>query len=137
MFNVILVPVDLKIIPEIEKSVAVAADLGRHYRARVTLLGVSSTEPNIVAPGPEEYAKRVEEYAAAKSAQYDFAFRYRHVISVDPSAELQRRIQEVVDEIGADLVIMASHQPSILDYLWPANATSFAAHTSMTVMIVR
>ena len=137
MYKVILVPVDLRIMRDIEKSIAVAADLGRHYRASVTLLGISGTGPNIVAPGPEEYKKRVAEYALAKSAQYDFAFRYRHMASVDPSAELQHRIQTVADEIGADLVVMASHQPGVLDYLWPANTTSFVAHTPLTVMVVR
>ncbi len=137
MYKTILVPVDLRIYRDLEKSVAVAADLGRHYRASVTLLGVSGTGPNIVAADPEEYAKRVAEYAAAKSVQYDFAFAHRHVTSVDPSVELQRRIQAVADEIGADLVVMASHRPGVLDYLWPANATSFVAHTPLTVMVVR
>lgn len=137
MYNVILVPVDLRIMPEIEKSIAVAADLGRHYGASVTLLSISGTGPNIVADGPEIYAKKIEEYATVKGAKYDFTFDHRHIASLDPSAELQRRIQEVADEIGADLVVMASHQPGILDYLWPANATSFAAHTPLSVMVVR
>lgn len=137
MFKVMLVPVDLRIIYDIEKSISVAADLGRHYGASVTLLSISGTGPNIVATGPDEYANRVEEYAKTKSEQYGFAFQHRHITSADPSAELQRRIEEVADEIAADLVVMASHRPGILEYLWPANATSFVAHTSLSVMIVR
>lgn len=137
MFTKILVPVDLRIMPEIEKSVSVAADLGRHYDAAVTLLGVSGPGPNIVAAGPDEFAERIQEYAETKSAQYGFAFLNRHVMSLDPSAELQRKIQAVADEIGADLVIMASHRPGILEYLWPANATSFVAHTTLSVMVIR
>lgn len=137
MFKTILVPVDLRIQPDIEKSIAVAASLGQQYGGTVTLLGVSSTGPNIVAAGPDEYATKVAEYAALKSEQYGFPFKHRHVASVDPSAELQRRIQAVADEIGADLVVMASHRPGIMEYLWPANATAFAAHTPMSVLIVR
>jgi nucleotide-binding universal stress UspA family protein len=137
VYKVIIVPVDLRIMSVIEKSIAVAADLGQHYEASVTLLGVSSTGPNIVASGPKEYAKRLAEYAAAKSKQYGFPFEQWHLASVDPAAELQRRIQEIADELGADLVIMESHRPGLLDYLWPANTTSFVANTPLSVMVVR
>jgi len=40
-------------------------------------------------------------------------------------------------DTGADLVVMASHMPSVLDYIWPSNGGKIAEHAKCSVMVVR
>ncbi|MGD8310649.1 MAG: hypothetical protein PVG98_14530 [Chromatiales bacterium] len=44
---------------------------------------------------------------------------------------------EAVDDIGADLVVMASHIPDVVDYIWPSNGGKVAGHSDASVFVVR
>lgn len=44
---------------------------------------------------------------------------------------------KAVKDTGADLVVMASHVPNIMDYVWPSNGGKIAEHAECSVMVVR
>lgn len=48
-----------------------------------------------------------------------------------------RAIMDAAERIRADLIVMASHKPTITDYLLGANAAHVVRHASCSVMVVR
>ena len=46
-------------------------------------------------------------------------------------------ILAVADEIGADLIVMASHRPALRDYLLGPNAARVVRHAKQSVLVVR
>ena len=47
------------------------------------------------------------------------------------------KVVEAADEIGADLIVMAAHRPSLKDYLLGPNTARVARHANCSVHIVR
>lgn len=137
MFRTILVPVDLAHKDKLDKAISVAARLSETEGAAVTLCGVAASAPGSVARTPEEFARKLEAFAEAQSAARGVSFAARTVVSHDPSIELDDRLNAVAHEIGADLIVMASHVPGFLDHVISSNAGHLAAHTDISVMVVR
>lgn len=48
-----------------------------------------------------------------------------------------RAIMDAAEKIKADLIVMASHKPTITDYLLGANAAHVVRHAGCSVMVVR
>ena len=48
-----------------------------------------------------------------------------------------RTILDVADEKGADLIIIASHQPGLQDYLLGSTAAKVVRHAKCSVLVVR
>jgi nucleotide-binding universal stress UspA family protein len=46
-------------------------------------------------------------------------------------------IRNAAEDMGVDLVVMASHEPRIDDYLFGSRSASVALHTQCSVMVVR
>lgn len=137
MYKHIMVPVDLAHVETLEKALQTAADLGRHYGCPVTYVGVAAATPGSVAHNPEEFARKLAEFGSQEAARRGHEVRTRAAISHDPTADLDNELVDAATEIGADLVVMATHPPSIADYLWPSNGGRMAAHSSFSVMLVR
>ncbi len=137
MFKKIMIPVDLAHERRLEKALATGADLAKHYGAELHVVGVTGTAPGAVAHTPEEYRDKLEEFAKAQSLSLGIKFNAHTEISHDPAAELDDVLEEAASEIGADLVVMASHVPGFTDHIVASNAGYLATHTSISVFIVR
>ena len=59
------------------------------------------------------------------------------VICNDHAAELDVALEKAGKEIDVDLVVMASHTPGFMDYLFHSKAGHLAKHTDISVFIVR
>ncbi len=46
-------------------------------------------------------------------------------------------IRDVAEDVGADLIVMASHRPALSDYLLGPNAARVVRHASCSVLVVR
>lgn len=46
-------------------------------------------------------------------------------------------ILQVAEQTGADLIVLASHRPQMMDYLLGANAARVVRHARCSVMVVR
>ncbi|MEM8688605.1 MAG: universal stress protein [Pseudomonadota bacterium] len=137
MFNQIMVPVDLAHTGELAKSLTVASDLSKQYGAPVCYVGVATSQPSEIAHNPAEYQEKLAAFAEDQTAQNGHTASARTFIGHDPVADVDDVLLGAVDEIGADLVVMASHVPSLVDYLWPSNGGKIAAHSKAAVFVVR
>ena len=57
--------------------------------------------------------------------------------SHDPAADLDHRLIAAGREIGADLIVMASHLPGLPEHLFASNAGAVASHAKVSVFVVR
>jgi nucleotide-binding universal stress UspA family protein len=140
MFERILIPVDLHHAGRLDRALAACAAMARLHGAPVTLLGVTTREPSDVARSPQDYASKLDAFAADFAAREGVAAAGRTVVDPDPSADLDAVLAREVKETGADLVVMASHPaPGGLGGLFsgrPHGAT-LAGRTDASILLVR
>ncbi len=145
----ILVPVDLDQETSWRKALPAAVDQARLAGGKVHLIHVV---PHIVPGLDWRYAIRGE---TGGTLEYDVkelqeAARKRlselmaqHVPpefqgkTLVPHGTIYDEIIKAADESGADLIVMASHRPSLRDYLLGPNAARVARHARTSVHIVR
>lgn len=137
MYRSILVPVDLAHADALEKALATAADLAKAYDAELTYLGVTTTTPSTIARTPEGYDAKLEAFAAADGAKRGITPKAVTIASTDLTIELNSSLVEMVAELGADLVVMASHMPGVADHVFTGHAPYVATHAPVSVMVVR
>ncbi|WP_102223562.1 universal stress protein [Acidimangrovimonas sediminis] len=141
MFNTIMVPVDLRHAPAQapaqEKALTIAAELAHSHAAEVVYVGVTSPEPGEVGHNPEEYAARLQDFAQAQSEARSQRARAHVIVAHDPTIDLDGKLTEAAAELGADLVVMATHAPNVTDYIWSGHGAHMAAHAAASVFLVR
>ncbi len=137
MYNCIMVPVDLAHKDKLAKAIEVAADLAQLYTAALHFVGVTATPPSEVAHNPEEFAQLLARFAADEGARLGLDISAETVISHDPAVDLDNDLDREIHELGADLVVMASHVPHFREYVFASNAGYLASHTEVSVLVVR
>lgn len=137
MYSRIMIPVDLAHADRLGKALGTAADLAKHYRIPVCYVGVTAPQPGPVAHTPSEFAAKLEEFAQAQAAVHGHQATARAYTSHDPTIDLDDTLLKAVEETGADLVVMASHIPDIVDHIWPSNGGKIASHSAASVFVVR
>ena len=138
MYSKIMVPVDLAHAQGLEKALATAADLAKHYAIPVCYVGISAATPGAVAHNPEEFAAKLDAFAQAQAEARGLAqVSAAPYVTHDPTIDLDPTLLRAVKEQGCDLVVMQSHVPGIAEYLFASNAGHVATHSDVTVMVVR
>lgn len=137
MFQRILVPVDMAHLDLIEPALQAAADQARHHGAAVCYVAVTATTPGPVAQNPEVYQRKLEAFAQDQAQAHGQPVSARVITSADPVAELDDVLVDTIDEVGADLVVMATHPPQHLDAVLSAHGGKVARHTKASVFLVR
>jgi len=137
MYKTVMIPVDLEHKDLLEKALATAADLAQHYGAELYAVGVTSAAPGVVAHNPSEYAQKLDQFAADQTAKRGIEFKAKAKTSHDPAVDLDDTLKQAASEIGADLVVMASHVPGFFDYIFASRAGYLASHSSLSVFVVR
>jgi len=137
VFTKIMIPVDLAHAAKLAKSLDVGAALAKLWSAPVTYVGVSAATPSSIAHTPKEFAAKLAAFAEAQATQHGITTHAHAMTSHDPTTDLDPTLMKAVDEVGADLVVMASHIPNLTDYIWPSNGGTLAGHSKASVMVVR
>lgn len=137
MFKKIMVPVDLAHLDALERALSVAADMARHYDAALCYVGVTSSQPSSVARTPEEYQKKLLAFATEHAPDNGHAATAKVYNSPDPVADLDDILLDAIKELAVDLVVMATHLPHHIDAVMPANGSKVAAHSRVSVFLVR
>lgn len=137
VFKKIMTPVDLAHKGDLDKALECTADLARHYGAEVVYVGVTAATPSATAHNPQEFGDKLEAFVADQAERHGIEATADTVVSHDPTTDVDDALLKAVKETGADLVVMASHVPSVLDYIWPSNGGKIAEHADCTVMVVR
>ncbi len=136
MFQTILVPVALSDIDKATPMLDAARQLGGE-NARVVLMSVVENVPTYVATelpgGFMDKAKQNAHASLAKIAQ-DAGLQVEIVVrSGQPSAG----IIGTAKEKNADVIIIASHQPGLSDYLLGSTAHRVVRHAKCAVLVLR
>lgn len=137
MFDSIMVPVDLRHASSLAKALTIAADLAKAQNATVTYVGVTSPEPGELGHNPGEYARKLEEFAAAQAQTHGLKTTAHMIVAHDPAIDLDHKLSEAAEEIGADLIIVATHVPNVADYIWSSHGGHLANHAKASVFLVR
>lgn len=137
MFSKIMVPIDLAHADRQMSALKVAADLAGHYGAELIYTAVTAPTPGPMGHNPEEFAANLGEFALAQTAAHGLKASSHTVVSHDPAVDLDSALLKACREIGADLVVMASHVPGIADFLLPSHGGRMASHAGVSVMVVR
>lgn len=137
MFNKIITPVDLAHVDKLERALDCAADLAKHYGLPITYVGVTSSAPGAEAHNPEEYSQKLQSFAEGEASKHGVDATSHMEKANDPATEIEDALIKAIDATGADLVVMASHVPGALEYVWPSNGGKVAQHAKCSVMLVR
>lgn len=137
MFQKIMAPVDLAHVEKLGRALDCAADLAKHYSVPVVYVGVTSSAPSQLAHNPEEFGEKLGAFAEAETSKHGVDGTSHTAIAPDPTTEVDDALMRAIDETGADLVVMASHVPNVLDHIWPSNGGKLAEHAKCSVMVVR
>lgn len=137
MFKHIMVPVDLAHLDGLAPALSVAADLAKLYETDVTYVGVAADTPGALGHNPKEFAGKLADFAGAEGVKHGVRAAAHAMVANDPRTEIDDALMRAVDETGADLVVMQSHVPGLIDYVWPSNGGKLAGHAKCSVFVVR
>ncbi len=139
MYKQILVPVDLAHKDTAQHTAAVAKAMAETGKSNLTILNVVPELPGYVAVQmPEGLIKRVRTDAAKDLKQL------AEELGLDDRCKLEIRvgrphneILQLAEDIGADLIVITSHQPGIEDYLLGSVAARVVRHAHCSVLVER
>jgi nucleotide-binding universal stress UspA family protein len=140
MFKTILVPVDLADIEAAQPALDQAAALAEGTDGSVRLIHV---RPILPAPAldfvPDTF--EAEQQASAEERIADIAATIplpaEQVSAVVRTGSVYGEVLAEADRIGADLIVVGSHRPSMASYLLGSNAATIVRHASSSVLVVR
>lgn len=127
----ILVPVDILDPDVADAAFARALTLASRDRARLIAVSVVPAWPDDLARVPGDYEPRLQAWVDARRGGQSVTAEIR------VGGSITGRLQEAIGEHGVDLVVMASHDPQITDYLIGSNAAHLALHTNCSVLVCR
>jgi nucleotide-binding universal stress UspA family protein len=137
MYKTIAVPVDLQHIDRLPKALRTAVDLAEHYGAKLCYVAATTETPGPLAHNPAEFQAKLDAFAAAEADKHGIRVQTKMIVCVDLTVDLDKQLRQAFEEIGADLVVMASHIPGVKEHLFSSNAGWIASHSPMSVFIVR
>nr|WP_255553691.1 universal stress protein [Maritimibacter sp. DP1N21-5] len=132
-----MMAIDLAHVDKQGRALQVATDLAGHYGAELTFVGVTGAEPGALGHNPEEYADRLATFATEQAERTGLTTFSHAVTSHDPSTEMDDALLKAAKDLKPDLIVMQSHIPALVDYVWPSNGGKVAAHASCSIMVVR
>lgn len=137
MFHKVMIPIDLTHADKLSKALRAGASLAKLHGIPVTYVAVTSAAPGAIAHTPAEFAEKLAEFGRGEAEKYGIAIETKAVVSHDPTIDLDNTLLKTVKDIGADVVVMASHIPNVTDYIWPSNGGTIASHSDASVFLVR
>ena len=140
MFKKILVPVDLADLDIARKAVTHAVALAQESGGVVRLVYVRSILPvSFIEFVPPEFDEELAQQSSDELA------KFAHTVSLPPEristivrlGSVYHEVLEEASEMGADLIIVSSHQPDISTYLLGSNAATIVRHATSSVLVLR
>lgn len=137
MFSKIMVPVDLVNKETLQKALDVAGDMAKHFDATIDVVSVGGQLPGQIGHNPHEFGNRLEGFATELREKYGVSVKADPLMSHDPAVETTSELMRAIEKNGADLVIMASHEPGVMEYIFSSNGGYIAQHAKVSVFVVR
>ncbi|EKE70455.1 universal stress protein [Celeribacter baekdonensis] len=137
MFKKIVVPIDMSHVDRLQKALRVAGNLAQTHDASICYVGVTTPMPSSVAHTPKEFEAKLAAFAEQEAGKYNIKTESHMIVSQDPAVQKDRELEKAISTLGADLVVMATHVPNATDYIWSGHGAHLAAHSDISVMLVR
>ena len=142
MFKTILVPVDLGEVeaarPAIDKAVEIARG---NPESSIRLIYVRPIVPvtymEFMPPAFDEEQQADADTRLAELLAGGVDLPADRVSSVVGLGSVYNEVLNQADQIGADLIVVGSHQPSMATYLLGSNASAIVRHAKCSVLVVR
>ena len=136
MYRQILVPVDMSHKDRAGPMLEIAKNVGGDG-AKITLVSIVEDVPSyVMVQLPEDVIEDAKKDAAeelgaiAAAAGIDAEIKVGH-------GRAHTAILACAEEIGADLIVIASHRPGLQDYLLGSTAARAVRHADCSVLVVR
>jgi len=135
----ILVPIDISNPDPDGTALGLARGLAATEGGKIVLLSVIEQVPDFVAAHiPPDFHDKVLSETAARleeiAGQHGLADNTEIVVR---DGHPSTKILEYAGAIGADMIVIASHDPAPIDYLLGSVAARVARHAHCSVLIVR
>lgn len=140
MFEKVLVPVDLAEPEYGRKAVRAAVGLAREVSGEVRLLSVRQVMPELMSEYmPEDFSaeavKEITDSLVRMGAEAG-----ADGVTISTKVRVGGVYHEVLaeaEEMGAGLIVVGSHRPSMATYLIGSNAARIVRHAACSVLVVR
>jgi nucleotide-binding universal stress UspA family protein len=141
MYKDILFPVDLNHESSWKKALPTAVEYCRAFGARLHVVTVLPDfgMPIVANYFPADFEAKARE--GAKRHLHEFVSQHvpddigvQHIVA---EGAAYKEILRVAEEVGVDLILMASHNPSIKDHLLGPTSERVVRHFPHSVLIVR
>ncbi|MEI4232588.1 universal stress protein [Roseovarius sp. D22-M7] len=137
MFSKIMVPVDLVHKETLQKALDVAGDIAKLYGASIDVVSVGGELPNQLGHTPREFGDQLQGFADELREKYGVTVKADPLMAHDPAVETTSELMKGIEKIGADLVIMASHEPGFFEHIFSSHGGYIAQHAKVSVFVVR
>lgn len=137
MYKRIMIPVDLAHADKLTRALDTAVTLGRQDGATLIYTGVGAGTPGSIAHNPKEFADKLQAFADQQRSAHGLPVEAHSVISHDPAVDLDEKLIAAAKDVDADLVVMASHVPGVIDHWFHSNAGQVAQYAPVSVFVVR
>jgi nucleotide-binding universal stress UspA family protein len=131
--GVIMVPVDMEEKERSGNALAMAARLARNFSAKLYVMTAAHPLGDDVAEYPEHHKPDFQSFIDK------IAKAYR--IGVEPlfrsHESPEKMILDTAEEVKADLIVMATHDPKFADRFFGSHASHVALRAHCSVMAVR
>ena len=140
MFQSILVPIDLADTDLAKPAIETAASLSKSSGGTVRLVNVMPITPVMLAeyvpPDFDSQQRQSAEEALAIVAR-ESGIESRRISVVVRQGGIYHEVLEEASNIGADLIVMTSHRPSMRSYFLGSNAGHVVRYAKCSVLVVR
>ena len=140
MFQSILVPIDLADTDLAKPAIETAASLSKSSSGTVRLVNVMPITPVMLAeyvpPDFDSQQRQSAEEALAIVAR-ESGIESRRISVVVRQGGIYHEVLEEASNIGADLIVMTSHRPSMQSYFLGSNAGHVVRYAKCSVLVVR
>ncbi len=137
MYSKMMIPVDLGHTEHLNKALGLVAELLTTFGGEAHLVGVTMSAPTDVARNTDDYDKKLTAFAAERSGSLGVKFEPHTEISHDVRVDLDEVLQRTAENLGIDLIVMASHIPGFAERIFASNAGYLASHAKISVLVVR
>ncbi|WP_058910681.1 universal stress protein [Entomohabitans teleogrylli] len=143
MYRNILMPVDVFNMDLTDKAIAHADFLARGAGAKIHLLHVFPKSSSAILPGFASDIGKFEEYmtkeATAKMRDLACSFKtpLNRIESIVRFGSVRDEVNQVAQDIDADVVIIGSRSPGLATHLLGSTAENVVNHARLPVFVVR
>jgi len=138
MYDRIIVGVDMTRTEEFDKAVHAAAELAKATDAEAWMVAITGkAKPHDGSHDHEAFQQKVDDFARQQGEAYGVTFRTRVVTTADAYSDVKKCLYEAIDGLEADLIVLASHEPGLKEYVLPSTSASMVKHARCSVLVVR